>query len=144
MTKIRDVMTRNVEPARPEEPIQSVAQRMARGDFGFMPVCEGKKVIGTITDRDLTIRALAGAMPPSTPVGEVMTREVTVAHQDDNLEDILDKMSDEQIRRLPIVDENRELIGVISIGDLSQKVKERYAGEALEDISKPSGTSTFS
>jgi CBS domain-containing protein len=142
--KIKDCMTRNVEAARPEEPIQSVAQRMARGDFGFMPVVDGKRVVGTITDRDLTIRALAGAMPPSTPVAEVMTREVTVVREDDNLEDVLDKMGDEQIRRLPIVNAAHECVGVISIGDLAKKVKQRYAGETLEDISKPAGSQSLS
>lgn len=135
--KVRDLMTRDVELARPEEPIQSVAQRMARGDFGFMPVCEGKRVIGTVTDRDLAIRAVAGALGPSTPVGEVMTRDITVCHEDEDLESILNKMSGEQIRRLPIVNEARELVGVVSIGDMAAKVKERYAGEALEAISKP-------
>lgn len=142
--KIRDIMTKNVEPARPEEPVQSVAQRMARGDFGFAPVCEGKKVIGTVTDRDLAIRVLAGGMPATTPVAEVMTREVSYAFAEDRVEEVLEKMSREQIRRLPIVDENRELVGVVSLGDLSSKVKERFAGEALEDISKPRGTQTFS
>lgn len=135
--RVRDLMTRDVETARPEEPIQSVAQRMARGDFGFMPVCEGKRVIGTITDRDLAIRAVAGALQPATPVGEIMTRDVTVLHEDEDLETVLNKMSGEQIRRLPIVNDARELIGVVSIGDMAAKVKERYAGEALEAISKP-------
>lgn len=135
--KVRDLMTRDVETARPEEPIQSVAQRMARGDFGFMPVCDDKRVIGTITDRDLAIRAVAGALQPSTPVGEIMTRDVTVLNENEDLETVLNKMSGEQIRRLPIVNEARELVGVVSIGDMAAKVKERYAGEALEAISKP-------
>jgi CBS domain-containing protein len=135
--KVKDLMTRNVEIARAEESIQSVAQRMARGDFGFMPVCEGKTVIGAITDRDLTIRALAGGMPPSTPVGELMTRELTVLHDEDDLDEALDKMGDEQLRRLPVLNSAKELVGVVSIGDLASKVKDRYAGEALEEISKP-------
>jgi CBS domain-containing protein len=142
--KIKDCMTRNVETARPEEPIQSVAQRMARGDFGFMPVCDGKRVVGTITDRDLAIRALAGAMSPSMPVAEVMTREVTSVREDDNIEEVLDKMGAEQIRRLPIVNDAHECVGVISIGDLAKKVKQRFAGETLEEISKPAGSHSLS
>lgn len=138
--KIKDVMTRNVEVARPEEPIQSVAQRMARGDFGFMPVVDGKRIVGTITDRDLTIRALAGAMSASTPVAEVMTRGATYTREDSDLESVLDKMGDEQIRRLPIVNDKDELVGVVAVGDLAAKVKERYIGETMEDISKPRGT----
>lgn len=136
--KVRDLMTRDVEVARPEEPIQSVAQRMARGDFGFMPVVDGKRLIGAVTDRDLAIRAVAGALPPSTPVGEVMTRDVSFLNENDDLETVLNKMSGEQIRRLPIVNDARDLCGVVSIGDMAAKVKERYAGEALEAISKPS------
>ncbi|MBC6980969.1 CBS domain-containing protein [Caulobacter sp. 17J80-11] len=135
--KVRDLMTRDVEVARPEEPIQSVAQRMARGDFGFMPVVDGKRLIGAVTDRDLAIRAVAGALPPSTPVGEVMTRDVSFLNENDDLETVLNKMSGEQIRRLPIVNDARDLCGVVSIGDMAAKVKERYAGEALEAISKP-------
>jgi CBS domain-containing protein len=142
--KIKDCMTRNVEVARPEEPIQSVAQRMARGDFGFMPVVDDKRVVGAITDRDLCIRALAGALAPSTPVAEVMTREVTLVREDDNLDEVLNKMGDEQLRRLPIINDRHELVGVISIGDLSKKVKQRFAGETLEDISKPAGSHTLS
>lgn len=135
--KVKDLMTRNVETARVDESIQSVAQRMARGDFGFMPVCEGKTMIGVVTDRDLTIRALAGGLAPTTAVGEVMTRETSVLHADDDIVDALDKMGDEQLRRLPVIDTNRELCGVVSIGDMASKVKERRTGEALEEISKP-------
>lgn len=138
--KIRDVMTRNVEIATPSEPVQTIAQRMSRGDFGFMPVCDGKRVIGTITDRDLTIRVLAGGLPATTPVTEVMTREATVIHQDDDLEEVLSKMGDEQLRRLPVVDANSDLIGVISIGDLAAKVDKDHTGKTLEHISKPGGS----
>ena len=107
--KVKDLMTRNVEVARADESIQSVAQRMARGDFGFMPICEGRTMIGVVTDRDLTIRALAGGMAPTTPVGEVMTRETTVLHADDDVVEALDKMGDEKIRRLPVIDGDREI-----------------------------------
>jgi CBS domain-containing protein len=141
--KVKDVMTRNVEVARPDETIQAVAQRMAKGDYGFAPVCDGRKLLGTVTDRDLTIRALAGGLPPSTSVAEVMTREVSWAHEDDDLTEVLDKMGAEQIRRLPVVDEQRDLVGVVSIGDLAREAKDKHAGEALEDISKPHGSSAF-
>lgn len=135
--KVRDVMSRDVQIARPGDTIQDVAGRMSAGDFGFMPVCEGQAIIGTVTDRDLAIRAVAAGAPPSTPVVEVMTHEVETRRDDDDLREVLDCMSAKQIRRLPIVDREDRLVGVVSLGDLSTRVKERYAGEALEDISRP-------
>jgi CBS domain-containing protein len=141
--KIRDVMTRNVEIARPDEPVQVLAQRMSRGGFGFMPVCDGRTVVGTITDRDLTIRVLASGAPGSTPAAVMMTHEATVVHEDDDLEEVVAKMGDEQLRRLPVVNARREIIGVVSIGDLAPLVNRRFSGKALEDISKPTGAANL-
>ena len=135
--KIKDVMTSNPEVARADESVQSVAQRMATGDFGFVPVCDGLKVIGAVTDRDLAIRALARGLPPTTPVSEVMTRDVFVCSKDDSLDDVLEAMGDKQLRRFPIVTDNGELVGVVSIGDLTTKAREKDTGETLADISKP-------
>ena len=135
--KVRDIMSRDVQVARPGDSIQNVAGRMAAGDFGFMPVAEGDHLVGTITDRDLVIRALAGGAGPETVVGEVMTSNVEWRRDDEDLKDVLKCMSDTQIRRLPILDKDNRLVGVVSLGDLSTRVKEKYAGEALEDISRP-------
>ena len=134
--KVRDIMSRDVQIARPGDPIQDVASRMSTGGFGFMPVCEGQNVVGVVTDRDLVLRALSAGSAASTPVGEVMTRSVETRRDDEDLKSILDCMSSRQIRRLPIVDGEDRLIGVVSLGDLSTRVKEKYAGEALEDISR--------
>jgi CBS domain-containing protein len=142
--KVTDVMTRNVDVARPEEPVREIALRMAKGNFGFMPVVDGKRLIGTITDRDLTIRVLAAAKDPSTPVGEVLTREVSFVRADEDLDDVLGKMGGEQIRRLPVVDDMGELIGVVSLGDLTAETRTKAAGEALKDISQPAGSKSFS
>ena len=135
--KVRDIMSRDVQVARPGDSIQTVAGRMAAGDFGFMPVAEGDHLVGTITDRDLVIRALAGGAGPETVVGEVMTSNVEWRRDDEDLKDVLKCMSEKQIRRLPILDKDSRLVGVVSLGDLSIRVKEKYAGEALEDISRP-------
>lgn len=143
-TKIREVMTRNVDAARPEEPVRDIALRMARGDFGFMPVVQGRRVIGAITDRDLTIRVLASGKPPSTPVGDVLTREATWAREDEDVDDVLSRMGDEQIRRMPVVNDMDELVGVVSLGDLSEEVRAKEAGEVLRDISQPQGAASFS
>ena len=134
--KVRDVMSKDVQVARPGDTVQDVAARMASGDFGFMPVADGDTLIGTITDRDLVIRALAQGAATSAPVLEYITRDPHTAFADDDLKTVLDAMGPKQIRRLPVLDKDSRLVGVVSLGDLSTKVKEKYAGEALEDISR--------
>ncbi len=134
--KVRDVMSKDVQVARPGDTVQDVAARMAAGDFGFMPVADGDTLIGTITDRDLVIRALAQGAATSAPVVEYITRDPHTAFADDDLKTVLDAMGTKQIRRLPVLDKDSRLVGVISLGDLSTRVKEKYAGEALEDISR--------
>ena len=134
--KVRDVMSKDVQVARPGDTIQDVAARMAAGDFGFMPVADGDTLIGTITDRDLVIRALAQGAATSAPVVEYITRDPHTAFADDDLKTVLDAMGTKQVRRLPVLDKDSRLVGVVSLGDLSTRVKEKYAGEALEDISR--------
>lgn len=135
--KVRDVMSKDVQVARPGDTLQDVASRMASGDFGFMPVADGDKLIGTITDRDIVIRAVAGGAGGSSPVVEYISRDAKTAYADDDLKTVLEAMGDKQIRRLPVLDKDDRLVGVVSLGDLSTRVKEKYAGEALEDISRP-------
>lgn len=133
--KIRDIMSRDVQVARPDDTLQQVATRMAEGDFGFMPVAEGNRLLGTITDRDLAVRGLAVGASSQARVSEFLTRDAVTARQDDELKTALDLMSRARIRRLPVVDKDNRLVGVVSLGDLSVRVKEKYAGEALESIS---------
>ena len=135
--KVRDVMSKDVQVARPGDSLQEVATRMASGDFGFMPVADGDRLIGTITDRDITIRAVAGGAACTAPVVEYITRDPHTVRADEDLKSVLDAMGDKQIRRLPVLDKDDRLVGVVSLGDLSTRVKEKYAGEALEDISRP-------
>jgi CBS domain-containing protein len=134
--KIKDVMSTDVQVARPGDTLQDVADRMRAGDFGFMPVADGDKLIGTITDRDIVVRAIAGGAAPSAPVVEYITRDPHTAWSDDDPKAVLDTMGARQIRRLPVIDRDGRLVGVVSLGDLSIRVKEKYAGEALEDISR--------
>jgi CBS domain-containing protein len=135
--KVRDVMSKDVQVARPGDSLQEVATRMASGDFGFMPVADGDRLIGTITDRDITIRAVAGGAACGSPVVEYITRDPHTVRADEDLQTVLDAMGDKQIRRLPVLDKDDRLVGVVSLGDLSTRVKEKYAGETLEDISRP-------
>jgi CBS domain-containing protein len=134
--KIRDVMSRDVHVARPGDTLQEVASRMATGDFGFIPVADGDQLIGTLTDRDIVVRAVAGGASLTSPIIEFITRDVETVREDDDLQSVLDLMGSRQIRRAPVIDKHGKLVGVVSLGDLSTRVKEKYAGEALEDISR--------
>ena len=136
--KIRDVMSKDVQVARPNDTIQEVAARMAAGDFGFIPVADGENLVGAVTDRDIAVRAVATGAAPTARVVEFLSRDALVVRADDDLKVALDLMSARRVRRLPVVDKDGRLVGVVSLGDLSTRVKEKYAGEALEEISRPS------
>lgn len=135
--KIRDVMSKDVQVARPGDTIQDVAARMAAGDFGFIPVADGDRLVGTVTDRDIAVRAVAKGLASTALVSDVMTATVVTALDSADLKTALDAMGGGKIRRLPVVDKHDRLVGVVSLGDLSTRVKEKYAGETLETISQP-------
>jgi CBS domain-containing protein len=134
--KLSDVMSKDVQVARPGDSLQEVAGRMRDGDFGFMPVADGDTLIGTITDRDIVVRALAAGAACTASVVEYISRDAHTARDDDDVKAVLEFMGARQIRRLPVLDKHDRLVGVVSLGDLSTQVKEKYAGEALEDISR--------
>ncbi len=134
--KIRDVMTRDVQIVRPGDTLQEVAQRMAGGDFGFAPVADGDQLIGTITDRDIVVRAVAAGASPTATVAEYLSRDAHTVLDSDDLKSVLDLMGGRQIRRAPVIDKHGRVVGVVSLGDLSTRVKEKYAGETLEEISR--------
>lgn len=135
--KIRDAMSRDVQVARPDDTLQDVARRMGQGDFGFLPVADSDSLIGVITDRDLAVRGIGSGAAPTARVAEFLSRDAVVVRDDEDIKIALDLMRSRQVRRLAVVDKNGRLVGVISLGDLSNRVKEKYAGEALEDISRP-------
>ncbi|WP_421730745.1 CBS domain-containing protein [Brevundimonas sp.] len=135
--KIRDVMSKDVHVARPGDSLRAVAERMASGDFGFIPVADGDRLVGTLTDRDIVVRGVASGLGVEATVTQVMTANVTTVLDTDDLKVALDAMGGGKIRRLPVVDKHDRLVGVVSLGDLSTRVKEKYAGEALETISQP-------
>ncbi len=135
--RVRDVMTRDVQVARPEDPIQQVARLMADLDVGVIPVCDGRRIQGMVTDRDITIRGVAQGLDLKSPIGQIMTSDVEFVLEDDDLDEVHDKMSAAQVRRLPVVSESRELVGIVSLGDVARVDKSREAGETLEEISEP-------
>ncbi|MDQ3188313.1 MAG: CBS domain-containing protein [Pseudomonadota bacterium] len=130
-------MTTDVEVVRPEETLRDAARAMADLDVGSLPVCDGKKLIGMITDRDITVRAVAEGKSSDTPVSEVMTDEVVWCSESDSVDEVLQKMSDAQVRRIPVVDEDRQLVGIVALGDIALE-EDDAVDETLRDISMPS------
>jgi CBS domain-containing protein len=137
--KIRDIMTRNPEVVRPDDKLQTAAMKMRELDVGVVPVCDGRKLRGMLTDRDIAVRAVAeGQDPRSVTVQDVMTPDVTYCMEDDSLEEVARIMKEEQIRRLPIVDNNHDLVGIVSLGDLAVDTgDEQLSGRVLEHVSTP-------
>lgn len=138
-SQVRDVMTQQVTTVTPEAPLQQVARIMRDEDIGSVPVAQGDQLLGMVTDRDIVIRALAdgGQGLERRTAGEVMTPDVQCCYADQNVGDVLKEMGDQQIRRLPVVDKERRLVGIVSLGDLSREAKPKQSGQALENISQP-------
>ena len=134
--KIREIMTSNVECLSPEASLKEVAGEMKALDVGFIPVCDGDRLIGTVTDRDSVIRAVAEGNDVTTArARDVMTREIIYAFDDEDVKDAAEKMREKDIRRVLILDRSRRLVGVVSIGDIS-KVEEKVSGKTLRDIAE--------
>jgi len=132
-------MTQDVWVANPTETLQDAARTMADLDSGFLPVGENDRLVGVITDRDIAIRAVGCGCAPDTKIRDVMSDEVKYCYADDDVDDILDNMAVQQIRRLPVVDRGKRLVGVVSISDLATNGETARSGEALGEIARPSG-----
>lgn len=137
--KIKDIMTDKVAYVNPQTPLVEVAQLMQKHDVGAVPVCEGQKVMGVVTDRDIVVRNVAhGKDPHSTPVRDVMTTDVRSISPEMSLNQAAEIMADQQIRRLPVI-ENDHLVGMVSLGDLATKAKyDVELAQTLGQISYPS------
>lgn len=135
---IREVMSRDVKIAAPEDTLRHAAQMMKDIDAGVLPVGEHDRLVGMLTDRDITIRAVAlGKAPDTCHVREVMSPDIKYAYEDDSLEHAARSMGELQIRRLPVLSRDKRLVGIVSLGDLALKEKES-AGDALKDVSRRS------
>ena len=134
MPQIKDVMTPNCEWVAPDASLQQCAQKMKELDCGFMPVGENDKMIGMVTDRDITCRAVADNMAPSTQVRDVMTQKTYYCYDDMEAKEVCDNMSEIKVRRLPVVNRDKRLVGVVSMGDLAQYAEMQETGETLKDI----------
>ena len=140
MPKISEVMSRDVQTVTPESTAQEAAGFMLQADAGAIPVTDGERVIGMITDRDIAVRGVAEGRGPDTPVRELMTNGVVTAREDDDIEDVAIRMSDEQVRRMPIVDQNERLVGIVSLADVSRADGQGEAASvALGVVTDPGG-----
>lgn len=134
---ISEVMTRNVKIASPEDTLQRAAQMMAGINAGALPVGENDRLVGMLTDRDITLRAVArGKAPGECKVREVMSASIKYVYEDDTVENVAKNMGELQMRRLPVLDRKKRLVGIVSLGDLALK-KTDSAGKALKEVSEP-------
>jgi CBS domain-containing protein len=137
---VNEVMTSNAECTQPMATLQEVAQRMKELDVGSMPVCDSDRLAGMITDRDIAVRAVAEGGDVSTMlVRDVMTSRVIYCFEDQDIAEAAEIMQQEQVRRLPVLNREKRMVGIVSLGDLAVTANERLTGETLEAISEPAG-----
>ena len=134
--KIREIMTTNVECVPPETGVPELAKKMKSLDVGFIPVCENDRLLGTVTDRDIVLRCLGeGKDAGSCKVSDIMSSDVFWCFEDQDLEEVAEKMREKDVRRMLILNKGKRLVGVVSIGDIA-KVEEKETGKTLKDIAE--------
>ena len=142
MTQVSEAMSRDVRTISPDDSVVAAAQAMEELDIGVLPVCDGEQLVGIVTDRDIVIRGVAQECPlEETTVMDVMSEDTICCFEDDAIEDVQEKMRDAQIRRVPVVDKDRHMVGMLSLADLASRSTPREVGETLADISQQTGSS---
>ena len=139
--KVKEIMTRDIDVVSPETTLRDAAERMSSLDVGVLPVCDKDRLVGVITDRDITVRATADGLDPfATQVGEVMSKdELITCFEDEEVESATRMMRDKQVRRLPVIAEDRRLVGILTLGDVAvDRGDPGEAAETLKEISRPS------
>jgi CBS domain-containing protein len=145
--RVSEAMTRDVTVASPDDTLQQAASTMASLDAGVLPVGANDRLVGMLTDRDIAVRAVAQGKGPQTPVREVMSEDVKYCFEDEDLETVTQNMGDIQLRRLPVLDRDKRLVGIVSLGDIATHPGDggdTLAGQALSGISQPGGEHTQS
>jgi CBS domain-containing protein len=137
--RVSECMTREVQIADPNDSLVGAAKAMAELDAGILPVGENDRLVGMITDRDIAVRGVAAGMGPNAKVGDIMNAEVKYCFDDQEVDEVLRMMGDLQLRRLPVLNRDKRLVGIVSLGDLAGNGQARRAGDALSDISRPGG-----
>jgi CBS domain-containing protein len=132
-------MTSDVRVVSPDQTIREAAQLMAELDAGALPVAENDRLVGMITDRDIAVRAVAEGLPADTPISEVMSHEVLYCFEDQALDDVARNMGQVQVRRLPVVNRDKRLVGIVSFADLARTEQPTTVGRAVSDVSEPGG-----
>jgi CBS domain-containing protein len=134
---ISEVMTRDVELVAPDTDLSSVACRMRDRDIGVLPVGDNDRLVGMVTDRDIVVNAIAAGLDPArTTAREVMSPKVLYCFEDQSVDEVLANMGAEQVRRLPVVNRHKKLVGIVSLGDLAKSGPNGKSGEALKEISE--------
>jgi CBS domain-containing protein len=140
MTKVSEIMTRSVAVVQQDDTLQHAAQKMKTLNVGSLPVCDGDAMVGVVTDRDITVRGVAaGMLPQESLVSDVMTADVRWCGADDSVQQAMDLMGEAQVRRLAVLDENRKIVGVVSLGDLATRQSE-HTDATLREISEHAPT----
>lgn len=138
--KVREAMTREVRLVRPDQSIREAANLMAQLDIGALPVEDGDRLVGMITDRDIAVRAVAQGRNADTPIRDVMSHDVKYCYEDQTIDEVTRNMADIRVRRLPVLNRDKRLVGILSLGDLAIDASAQdEAGEALGGISRPGG-----
>jgi len=137
--QVHEIMTPHVEVVHPDATLKEAAKKMSRLEIGPLPVCDGDRLIGMLTDRDITIRATAqGYDPNTTKVRDAMTSEVVYCFEDQEVRTAAQMMEMRQIRRVPVLNRDKQLVGIVSLGDLSVETQdEKLTGKTLEGVSEP-------
>lgn len=137
--KVRECMTKDVQMLRPENTVQEAARLMAECDVGSLPINDGERLVGMVTDRDIVVRAVCEGKGPDTSLREVMSPEIMYCFEDDDAKAVAQNMADIRVRRLPVMSRDKKLVGIIAIGDLASEKNVRLVGQAICGISKPGG-----
>ena len=138
MSNVSEIMSCDVQVIGPEESLQRAAQLMDQLNVGALPVCDGKRLLGMVTDRDITVRGTAAGLAPQAGcVSDVMSSELQWCTEDQDSEEVMRVMSEAQVRRLPVINVDRELVGIISLGDLATRTAE-HVDDVVRSISTPS------
>lgn len=139
LQRVKEVMTRPVVTVRPDDTLQAAAKRMSECDIGPLPVVDGEVVVGILTDRDITVRAVAaGCDPTSTTVRQAMSTDLVCCQAEEDLQNAVERMEEAEVRRLPVIDRNKNLVGMIALADVARNAGEKITAQALRGVSQPS------
>jgi CBS domain-containing protein len=137
MALVSEIMSTDVQVIEPQDTLHRAAQLMQQLDVGALPVCNGDQLLGMVTDRDITVRGVAEGLDPSKAcVSDVMSTDVQFATEDQDAQDVMRLMGDKQVRRMPVVDMDKKLVGIVSLGDMALR-QPGHVDQAVREISEP-------